>query len=178
MEWLSKVTEWIKLNTKQWLAIALTTGVLLFVNPTSFADIGLESFVLQYKQWIGLMFLISGTFLVSPLIIQIIETIKEWIKKKIKLAHMKDRLNDLTPEEKQILLGYILPNTRTQVLSYRDGVVSGLKHENIIYQSTTIGDILEGFPYNIQSWAWRYLRKNQNKIFTNDDIEIYKNNNR
>jgi len=71
----------------------------------------------------------------------------------------KRRLKDLTKEEKKLLRDYIFKDTRTQYLRDEDGVVKGLEYEKIIYPATNVGSILEGFAYNIQQWAWEYLKR-------------------
>ena len=53
-----------------------------------------------------------------------------WLKKKLQLRvshHIrKKRLHNLTPNEQEILRGYIEKNTHTQTLSIISGIVSGL----------------------------------------------------
>jgi hypothetical protein len=46
------------------------------------------------------------------------------------------------------------------MLRYDDGVVQGLAHRGIIYQSSSMGNVFQGFPYNISDWAWDYLQVN------------------
>jgi len=70
-----------------------------------------------------------------------------------------ERLHRLTEDEKKILRFYIAQQTKTNVLRWDDGVVNGLVAEQIIFQSSEYGSVLDGFPYNITDFAWDYLHK-------------------
>jgi hypothetical protein len=72
---------------------------------------------------------------------------------------LQNRLHSLSKSEKNVLRGYITKNTKSLVLSYMDGVANGLELTRIIYRSSTLGSD-SGFAYNIQPWAWEYLKKN------------------
>ena len=73
---------------------------------------------------------------------------------------MTERLNRLTEDEKQILRFYLAENTRANMLRIEDGVVQGLKADGIIFQSASLGNVLEGFAHNISDFAWDYLHIN------------------
>ena len=73
---------------------------------------------------------------------------------------MTKRLHSLTEDEKQILRFYIAENTRANTLRIEDGVVQGLISDRIIYQSASLGSILDGFAHNINDFAWDYLHVN------------------
>ena len=46
------------------------------------------------------------------------------------------------------------------MLRIEDGVVQGLKSDRIIYQSASLGNVLEGFAHNINDFAWDSLHAN------------------
>ncbi|MBU2802589.1 hypothetical protein HFV02_10085, partial [Acidithiobacillus caldus] len=54
--------------------------------------------------------------------------------------------------------------TRSCTLNNASGVVGGLVAEEIIYRSSSMGQFGAYFSYNIQPWAWDYLRKNPHLI--------------
>jgi hypothetical protein len=41
-----------------------------------------------------------------------------------------------------------------------DGVSSGLVAKGLIYQSSSVGNLVSGFAHNIQPWVRHYLLKN------------------
>lgn len=65
-------------------------------------------------------------------------------------------LHTLTAEEKQLLCGYILNDTKTQIFRVDDGVVNGLVRAGVVYLTSAEGTI-DGHAYNIHDWAWNYL---------------------
>jgi hypothetical protein len=83
------------------------------------------------------------------------------------------RLHDLTAEEKEILLGYILNKTKTQYLGYADGVASGLVAEEIIFRSSNMGDP-DRWAHNIQPWVWNLLNEKFDEFFSQEDIDVFK----
>jgi hypothetical protein len=46
------------------------------------------------------------------------------------------------------------------MLKVNDGVVQGLVADHIIYRTTSIGTLLEGFAHNITDFAWDYIHAN------------------
>lgn len=104
-----------------------------------------------------------------------------WLGLRVKWLVNKRRyvakLRNLTTEEKQLLCGYILAKQKTQYFPIQDGVVMGLVSDKIIFQSSTLGFMTTGFAFNIQPWAWDYLRKHPELIVdeslpTDDDGKI------
>jgi len=79
-----------------------------------------------------------------------------------------ERLHNLTAEEREILRGYIGNGTKTQLLDIQSGVVNELEEVFIIYRSSNIGH-LSGWSYNIQPWAWDYLNKHLELLFSNEE---------
>lgn len=70
---------------------------------------------------------------------------------------MSERLDSLTEDEKQILRFYIAEQTKSNVLRIDDGIVQGLVSTGIIYRAASVGNMLEGFSYNLSDFAWNYL---------------------
>ncbi len=66
---------------------------------------------------------------------------------------------ELMPDEKAYLLRYITEQQNTQYFRIDDGIAQGLVAKLIIYQSASIGDLYDGFAYNLHPWARRYLVK-------------------
>ncbi len=158
MDW-TKILEGIKLSPKYLAAIALASGLPLF-GPERLQDaLGLKSWLATYRAWFGLAFVVSAALLIVHLVHLSWQKVSEGKRRKRQRTAGEKRLRNLTPEERSVLAGYILRNTRTQQLRIGSGVVAGLEHEDIIYRSTSFGK-LDGFAYNIREWAWDYLQQN------------------
>ena len=69
------------------------------------------------------------------------------------------RLHDLTDEEKNVLRDYIHRGSRTHYLEMNNGVTAGLVAAAVIHQASPMSVRRTIFPYNIQPWAWDYLRE-------------------
>ncbi|MBN2366681.1 MAG: superinfection exclusion B family protein [Calditrichaeota bacterium] len=171
MDW-SKIIDWIKLSPRYLLPISLVSGAFLFLDQKWTDFFGLTNFINQFRPWISVVFFLSIALIISDIIFQIINWGKQGVNNKKKFRNMTKRLFDLTPEEKDILLGYFLNNTRTQYLSISDGIVKELEAFEIIFRSSNIGN-LDSWSYNIQPWAWKYIKSNWNKIFSKADIDSY-----
>lgn len=75
-------------------------------------------------------------------------------------AFMRTKLEGLTEGEKQILRYYFAEGTRANTLRIDDGVVQELVACRILYRSSSVGDMLEGFAHNISDFAWDYIHSN------------------
>lgn len=158
---ISKILEFIKLSPKYLLPISLVTGFLLLGKEEYTQKLGLDAFTSSYKHWIGIIFLLSSALFICDIVYKIWYLTFRKFKNWRFINYGQKRLANLTNEEKEILRGFIFQQTRTQKLSVMSGVVKSLEHENIIYQSSNLGRLFEGFAYNIQPWAWEYLNKNK-----------------
>ena len=162
----SKLIEWIKLSPKYLVPIGLVSGFLLFANKTILERFGLVEFVTDFRSWVGIVFLLASALILTDIIIHFIEWIKINYKNLRRNRFRLERFKNLTPEEKDILLGYLVQETRTQYFPINDGVVKGLEAEKIIFRSSNIGE-LYSWSFNIQPWAWEYLNKHSELLELN-----------
>jgi hypothetical protein len=165
----SDILDFIKLNPKYLTGLVIASGVLLF-TPIYFLDrLGITDLVDKYRIWIGLIFLITVSLLISHLIWHISNSIKSKLDGQSFQKIGKQRLKKLTPREKHILNGYINENERTQYLDYTDGSVRELELMKIIYRSSNLSRGGTVFAYNIQPWAWDYLNKHKKLLHSQID---------
>jgi hypothetical protein len=163
----SKLVDWIKLSPTYILAISLSSGILLFSNDRFLDTIGLAQIRNQFKTYIGLAFLISLSLLASHLIVTIYQyTHKKFINFENR-HNRKNLLQNLTSQEKEILLPYILQDVSNQYLPMDDGVVGGLLAKGVIFQGAFIGEI-DSWAFNIQPWAYQLLKEQRNLLFTEE----------
>lgn len=152
-------TKALQLAPRYLAVIAISCGVYLFAPSELIAKLGLDNLDQKYRPYIG------GAFLISSGVVTV--AVIRWLSifgmaflnvRGIKRKAIK-RLQSLNEDEKQILRFYVSQQTRANTLRFDDGVVQGLVSAGIIYRSTQIGNMLEGFSYNIQDFAWEYLHE-------------------
>ena len=166
----SKYIEWVKLSPRYLFPIAISSGILLFSGETIIETLGLAEITNSYRSIIGIIFLLSFALVVASWGLSLGNIIKNaWLRNR-KFRNLKKRISDLTLEEKDVLLGYIQNQTRTQYLSIENGVVIELESLGIIYRSSNIGDI-ESWSYNIQPWAWKYLNEHPELLLMTENEE-------
>ncbi|MFS0672053.1 super-infection exclusion protein B [Ornithinibacillus sp. 179-J 7C1 HS] len=160
-------TEILKLSPKYLLGIVIFSGGLSLIGNSDLASpLGIEELYNSYNTWITIILIISSSLLLGHLIWHLGLIIKGKFQDRSLDKFRKKRLKDLTPEEKAILSFYIIKNTRSQKLNYTNGAVRELEYWKIIYRSSELGNMRSGFSYNIQPWAWEYLKKNPHLVET------------
>lgn len=173
MDWIGKVIDWIKLSPKYLLPISLASGFIIFAKSEWLQLLGLAELRAKYVPWIGGIFLLSTVLLLSHAVI----TFSSWVRKRVSmkraLKRAKQRLHNLTGEEREILRNYIGSGTKTQYLDMQSGVVNGMANDFIIYRSSNIGQLQE-WSYNIQPWAWDYLNERPELLFSKEELEMLK----
>ncbi|WP_165720494.1 superinfection exclusion B family protein [Bordetella trematum] len=160
VELAKSAIEFLKLAPRYLIAVAIVSGVLLFLPDTWLQRIGLNTFATANRQWLGLTFLVSAVLWG----VSAIATCWDWVagkffRRRVR-KHIAQKLCSLTEDEKQILRYYFAKGTRANMLKVDDGVVQGLVANRIIYRSASMGNILEGFAHNITDVAWDYIHAN------------------
>lgn len=161
---LENLLSWVK--TPKHLAWPLViVSALLLWGPDNFkSGLGLETFIKEYRKWLGvvfLFFLVVGLQPLGPLFMRKVNDVYSRLKGERKAVV---KLKDLTPSEKEILRYYLEKYTRTQDLSIQNGDVSKLISNGFIYRASQVSyGGMRGsftFPVNITDWTWNYIRKN------------------
>lgn len=155
---LPNLPAWLKISSTHLFATAVAAAILLFGPDSVVSALSLLAFVESYRLWVGLTLLLTASILVARGAM----SLGNWAARKVwarqNLRRWQSRLHRLTPGEARILGGYIAHNTRTQYFEATDGIVQGLAAEDILFCPAGLVDILEGVPYNIQPWAFEYLK--------------------
>ena len=155
---LKTAQEWLSKSIPAQLAVAIASGVVLFGPEWMIAGMGLRAIRDDYRPVLGGALLI----IVSLLCAEGASTVLGWGRQRI-VGRRNDqirirRLHDLTPHERVALRGYLEHDTRTRYFQPSNGVAQGLVHAQIIYRAANLSSPAEGFAYNVQPWAWHYLR--------------------
>jgi len=157
-EWIGHVGSTLaKLAPAPLLACGLATSILIFSSEPLAQTLGVDGFRADHRSELGGAFILSWSYLAAHLI---------WWFKKLATnswrtyrdrSTRKKQLHDLTHEEKGYLAPYVIDGVNTQYFAMEDGVAGGLAAKNIIYRSSSVFNMLDGIPYNIQPWAKDYL---------------------
>jgi hypothetical protein len=161
------LNSFLKTSPFVFLMLALATGFVLFVGNDSLSDLGLLEIKEANKTYIGAVFVLSVSAVAAQLLTVITKLIKNWFDKLAKdraqrtlINHRNRILHSLTPDEKAYLLPFIKNNETTCYYSVQDGIAGGLHAKQVLFLSSSVGNMITGFPYNLQPWAKEYLTKN------------------
>jgi len=164
------VIDWVKLSPKYLIPFSLVSGFLIFADEETLDTFGLSLIVNNFRPWIAVIFLISSALIASNLIVWFRGFIAKKITQYRKVIMRRKKLKNLSPDEKMIVLRYLLQNTHTQRFPFNDGRLAELIAYQVIYESSNLGN-LDSWPYNIQPWAWNYLKKHRNELFTESECK-------
>ncbi len=163
----SWVIKCLKLASNTLLGVFILAGIILFI-PTKFAEIlDVNQIRETSRPWISLAFLSSGALLTGNLIFNGFNWFRSWSNARKHWVLIKKYLADLTSEEKIVLRKFIFEKTKTNRLSFNDGVVQCLEHNDIIYTIAEAG-VYGNVVYNIRPQVWRYLNKNKQLLNINE----------
>ena len=155
----AKLIDWLKLPTQYFFVVLLFCGLVLGFLMIAPEDVlkalGLRDFRTEYRTWLGLGLIFAAATLLIRGGNSILQLVKRWLT----LRRMKGRLHNLTPEERAILVRYLMEQSRTQRLPADDGVVRGLVTAGVIDRSSGINVWFYDADHNLQSWAWDYINK-------------------
>jgi len=163
MEWIKGITDVLKLGPRYLVAGMVLAGGALFLPATVHKKLGLSDWIDAYRGWIGLVFAVCAVCAVLTALSALIwvwRLVRVAWKTKQQRAVIVERLQKLTEPEKQILRYYVAKNTRSNSLRHQDGVVAGLAAIGVIYLASRTGTLTEGFAYNINDYAWTFIREN------------------
>lgn len=156
-ETIKTFLEVLKLAPRYLISLGIMAAALLFPSRQFLERIGVAEFAQNNRTVLGLTLVVTCSLFTISIAADLINIVKKWWKRRAFSRRIADRLHCLTEDEKQILRFYIVNDTRANTLSIEDGVVQGLKTAGIIYQSASLGNVLEGFAHNINEFAWDYL---------------------
>ena len=156
-EYFKLLLDFVKLTPRYLIAIGLVAGLILFGSNNFRETLGLTKFAQDFRSLLGILFLSSIVLLLVAIGGGGIRWIQIWWRRRKGFQRITRRLQCLTEEEKQVLRYYISQNTRANSLRIDDGAVQELVTEGIIYRSTSLGSMVEGFGHNISDVAWDYL---------------------
>jgi len=157
MEKLTSLADYFRRIPAAFLvAIVTVLGLILFL-PEEYAKIvAVDGFRDEYRVYLGPAFLLTLSFSVARVFIFIMQGQAQ----RKALKRKQQSLHKLTPEEKGYLVPYIEGQQNSVYVGMEDGVMSGLRAKGITYLAAKMGDVLNGFAFNLNPWAREYLESN------------------
>jgi len=168
---VGKYLEAVKLSPKYLTPVVFVSGFLLFAKREILGVFGLADFSAKYRPYIGGVFLLATALVLSHWLISLYGWFANRRLWSGRIKRSSKRLHNLTHEEREILREYVGRNTRTQYLHLENGVASGLELEHIIFRSSNVGNLMDGWAYNIQPWAWDYLNEHPELLFSKEELK-------
>ncbi|MDB9952014.1 superinfection exclusion B family protein [Porticoccaceae bacterium] len=138
------------------VAIVSVLGLILFLPEEYAKTLAVDGFRIEYRVFLGPALLLTVSFCAARVFNFFIQVYRQ----KQALKRLQEALHSLTPEEKGYLIPYIEGKQNTVNVGMDDGVMAGLRSKGIIYLAANMGDLLNGFAFNLQPWARDYLEKN------------------
>lgn len=147
--------------------VAIACGSILFSGNSFTEGLGLAEFRDLNRAGLGWAFVLSVSILCSHLVFQAFKLTKSlWIasqkkrKSNVLRAHKIAELSKLTPDEKGYLQPFIQAKVTSQKFPLDDGIRGSLEAKGIIYQASNMGNLVDGWAYNLQPWAKEHLEAN------------------
>ena len=165
---VKKILDCIKLSGKQAFVLVTISSILLFSPTELITLIGLTKLKEITQPWVGGIWIISLSILVTEIAHPTYQFLTKKVKDWLSLRRGHKRLEQLTPDEKAFLKHYIEHDTRTNSSSLADGIVNELVTVGIVRRASNMGLYDNFFAYNIQPWAWNYLKKNRSLVEENE----------
>ena len=156
--------EFLKLAPRYLIALSLAAAFLLFAPDKFIQRIGVLELTQNHRPVLGVTLVVSASICFVSIGGAGATLLKKWWGTRKFYRRAMKRLHCLNEDEKQILRFYLVENTRANSLRIDDGVVQGLVAEGIIYRSTSVGYMTDGFAHNIRDFAWDYLKKHQSLL--------------
>ncbi len=157
----TKIIDALNLSTGRLFAfcivVVLASSLVLFGPDQVLGPLGVKEVGSKYEPFPGLSLVLSGVGTLVTGLIYLGSMVRSKIGRFLLVKNGGRGLQNLTPGERVILRRYIYSQSLTQWLRLDNGVARELVSERIIYQSSSEGHILNGFPHNIRPWAWDYL---------------------
>lgn len=154
-----EILKFFKLSFKHNVIVVLVLSFARLSPINWLKTLSIDSIILKHMSIITVLWIISLVFLFVEFIVIISRNIRE--KKRIKFnSNLRiKRLKNLTTEEKKILMQYINNDTRTQVFKLGNGNIRELEKYEIVSRASDLALRFDLFSFNIEDWAWDYLKK-------------------
>lgn len=160
---IDKVFDGFKKLTPGLIAVAIMSGLVLFLPETILTKVGLMNLPNTITIIIGLLFLLSCTLILTILISMVGKSVYTKVKSKTQKTKMRKKYNNLSDRYKEILLELLLTETKSKEMDIASGDVQYLKANGFIYRPTQAIDAFNTaynmYIYVPHSWLIEYFEE-------------------
>ena len=150
----------LRVGVPIYVAAFIASGLLLFLPDAIAQQIGFAAFRQTWRGDIGTVLIASIALLASSGISAISQSIGNSLDNRRLQRLTLETLRMLTGDEKLFLRPFIIDGENTRNAAINSGIAGGLVAKGIIYRSSNIGHVFEGFAYNLQPISRKILSQN------------------
>lgn len=167
MEFFKSIFNFTKLQSKIFLSVSITSGILIFSNSEILKKLHLDKFD-EYADYISLTFLILTVLVIINLTIWIFNKLHFQFRLKKLKTEYKQILTELDPKEKAVLREFVIQKQNSVTMPYDDPVVCGLIDKGILNYNRQLGNsfIVNGNKTSLS------LSKYVSKILTIEHLDL------
>lgn len=150
-------------------AIAMMTGMLLFLPQSILAKMKLDEMPVLWNQIVGMIFLLSIALIITIVLFSIIAKIKEKQKRKRFRENLRRNLKNLSADQKNIICKLLSSKNKTIVLDKNSGDTVYLVNNSFIHGPDQV--VTPGWNHEIMM---RYVPQPWLMDLYNEEPELFK----
>lgn len=162
-EWLKPALEWLKTPAHYFLPLLAASFFGLFAPLELLEFLGIAFWRVEGKPYLGSIFVVSVAITGIHYSARIVNWLVGEYREILLLRAAQSRLKSLSAEEKKFLSWYLQNDSHVQTCWVHNSVAATLRSEGIVYVAVEKG-MTDKFPFTIQPWAWKYLKKHQHLV--------------
>lgn len=147
----------LRVGAPIYVAVLIASTLLLFLPDVTAQQIGISAFREMWRGYIGTIFIISIALLASSGLSVLSQSVGNNLNNRRLQRSTLETLKMLTEDEKLFLRPFIIDGANTRKANVTSGVAGGLVAKGIIFRSSNIGHLFDGFAYNLQPIARKVL---------------------
>jgi hypothetical protein len=143
-DWIIKLLDLLNRTTKLVLILWLVSLTIILSPPKWLAVLYIEKIKDEYGIYIGITFIFTTVMLILELLFMLWNKIKAIRLEKLHAKKMLKELQQLDPQEKELLQAWLNQNENTLYLGISNPTVRGLIEKGILEQFGSITDKMIG----------------------------------
>jgi len=148
--WVTETIRWLEQHLSLHGAAVLVSAVaaiLLLLPAAAVRFLALGSITNVYRPWISLSFIVTAAFL----IIEKVGFVRhQWV--------VRSHLENIGTDQINVLLRYVESGKSSISWPISSGAVRDLENKGILYRSSELGNITDGWSYSVAPAAVKFLR--------------------
>lgn len=173
MDWLSKLTDLLKLAPRYVAAVAIISALLVFM-PSDFAErLDFLEIYRACRPYAVFVLIASISILLVHSIAELVPRIKQRLQYNKEAKQRIEQLSSLTPKERDCLGDYLLFNERAmKVCLAHNPCILELERRGLLCRTSDL-EAQVGTIYSIESWVWQHLKEHPELVNLEQKEEKY-----